>query len=190
MEEITMETDVQMELFNREVLKEMKEGGDCFTAPTQSLLNVMIKAGMSPRAISGLLEFTGVRKDHRHYFGAPVISSESQWKDMIPGWLKRAVYQERFEIICREYRKNEIGFRAGITEALAVLMPASMEAPLDHEWANIYVWCGKEAGIRYQGKSEEHFKDICDFAELGNDEKRNLDRLLMDIRSKVIKNHW
>ncbi len=185
-----MKTDNQLELFNEEVLMEMKEISDCFTPRIQNLLKVMVKMGMSPKAVSGLLELTGLGREHKQYFGAPIISSESQWRETLPDWLKKAVYQERFDIICKEYNEGEIGIRAGFTEAVTVLMPASMEAPLSHEMANIYLWCAKEAGIRYQGKSEEDFKGICDIRELDSDEKRQLDRLLADIRSKVIINHW
>jgi hypothetical protein len=150
----------------------------------------MLDIGMSPKILSGLLELTGVKKEHKHYFGAPIIAHQSSWMDTIPDWLKKVVYKERFEIITKEYEKNEIGIYSGLSEAVCVLMPASMEAPLAHEWANIYLWTGKQVSLKYNSKSEELFKGICDFEKLSDYEEYLLKKLRADIRRRVIKNHW
>ena len=69
-------------------------------------------------------------------------------------------------------------------------MPASLEFPLSGEWVNIYGWVFTKIGIKYGSKTEEEMKDICENRDLSSDEKRELDRLLVEIREKVIKNHW
>ncbi len=184
-----METQ-QMELFSIETMNEIKVSGDCFGLKTQRLIGEMLKIGVSPRLIAAFLEMTGLQKMHKHYFGAPIVSFKSPWKEEIPDWLKKAVYHERFETICKEHEQGVVGHFAGYTEAVAVIMPASLEFPLSGEWVNIYGWVFTKIGIKYGSKTEEEMKDICENRDLSSDEKRELDRLLVEIREKVIKNHW
>ncbi|MFA7232332.1 MAG: hypothetical protein WC071_13755, partial [Victivallaceae bacterium] len=129
-------------------------------------------------------------KEHKQYFGAPILSSASLWKGAIPHWLKLAIYQERLEIICNEHNRNEVDGLAGYPEAVAVLMTASLQSPLQYDWTNIYTWVGREVSIKYQGKSKEDFKGVCDIDELSSYEKDELNRLLADIRRNVIKQHY
>ena len=126
---------VQLNLF--EIIVEAESSSDRITEKMQMMIKIMLQTGMSPKAISALLELTGLRKEHKQYFGAPIISSDSLWHDAIPHWLKLAIYQERLEIICNEHNKQEIGIYAGHPEAVAVLLSASLGAPLDSEWVNI-----------------------------------------------------
>jgi hypothetical protein len=179
---------IQLNLF--EIIGEVGNSGDCITKNTQTMIKIMLKTGMSPKAISALLELTGLRKEHKQYFGAPIISSASLWHDAIPYWLRLAIYQERLEIICDEHNQNKVGVWAGYPEAVAVLMTASLESPLHSEWADIYTWVGREVSIKYNGMSKENFKGVCDKDELSSYEKDELNRLLADIRRKVIKSHY
>ena len=185
-----MDNLMQLELFPQDVLDEMRQSGDCFTPKIQNILKMMLDIGMSPRILYSLLEFTGLKKEYKHYFGAPIVAKESGWMDTIPDWIKNAVYKERFEIICKEYNENRIGIYASYPEAMCVLMPASMDAPLNRDWTNIYTWLGKQVCIKHQKKQEEDFKRICDIEKLSRDEQEQLNRLLADIRRKTIKNHW
>ena len=179
---------IQLNLF--EIIGEVDSSDDGLTENTQTMIKIMLKTGMSPKVISALLELTGLRKEHKQYFGAPIISSASLWHDAIPHWLKLAIYQERLEIICDEHNRHELGVWAGYPEAVAVLMTASLESPLHSEWADIYTWVGREVSIKYNGKSRDDFKGICDKDELSSYEKDELSRLLADIRRKVIKSHY
>ena len=179
---------IQLNLF--EVIVELDKSSDVITEKLPQLIKTMLKSGMSPKAISVLLDLTPLRKEHKQYFGAPIISSDSLWHDMIPAWLKLAIYQERLEIICDEHNRNEIGIYAGYPEAVALLMSASLGAPLNSEWVDIYTWVSREVSIKYNGKSIDDFKGICEKDELSHYEQDELNRLLADIRRKVIKNHY
>lgn len=179
---------IQLNLF--EIIGEAESSSKGITEKMQMMIKIMLKTGMSPKAIAALLELTGLRKEHKQYFGAPIISSDSLWHDAIPAWLKLAIYQERLEIICTEHKRNEIGIYAGYSDAVAVLMSASLAAPLNSEWCDIYTWVGREVSIKYNGKSKADFKGICEKDELSNYEKGELNGLLADIRRKVIKNHY
>ena len=69
-------------------------------------------------------------------------------------------------------------------------MTASLESPLQYEWCEVYTWVGREVSIKYNGKSKDDFKGVCDKDELSNYEKDKFNRLLADIRRKVIKSHY
>jgi hypothetical protein len=185
-----MDNLIQLELFPEDVLEELRTTGDCFTPKIQTMIKVMLDIGMSPKVLCLLLEFTGLNKEHKYYFGAPIVAKESGWMDAIPDWIKSAVYKERFEIICKEYNEDNIGIYASYSEAMCVLMPASMEAPLTKDWANIYTWLGKQVCIKHQKNKEEDFEGICDFQKLSDYENSVLKNLLADIRKKAIKNSW
>lgn len=179
---------IQLSLF--EIIVEAESSSGSITEKMQMMIKIMLKTGMSPKAIAALLELTSLRKEHKQYFGAPIICSDSLWHDTIPAWLKLAIYQERLEIICNEHNKQEIGIYAGYPDAVAVLMAASLAAPLNSEWCDIYTWLGREVTVKYQGKSRDDFKGVCEKDELSNYEKGELNELLADIRRKVIKNHY
>ena len=183
---IAVPEKIQLNLF--EIIGKIDNSGDGITESAQMMIKIMLKTGMSPKVISALLELTGLRKEHKQYFGAPIISSASLWHDAIPYWLRLAIYQERLEIIFNEH--NEVGVYAGYPEAVAILMTASLEAPLNYEWTEIYTWVGREVSIKYNGKSRDDFKGVCDKDELSSYEKDELNRLLADLRRKVIKSHY
>ncbi len=67
----------------------------------------------------------------------PLIVHSCPWADTIPDWLKAQVKVERL-IALMKCHGNET--TATDAEALAYLMPASLEAPLDHEWTQIYLY--------------------------------------------------
>ena len=121
---------IQLNLF--EFIGEMIKPNCEITEKSQKMIEIMLDTGMSPKAISVLLSMLELRKEHLHYFSAPIVSSQSMWKDALPDWLKKAIYKERFEIICNEHNQSEVGIHAGLTEAVAVLMPSSLEAPLNY----------------------------------------------------------
>jgi hypothetical protein len=179
---------IQLNLFD--VIGELHNSSCGFTEKIQQMLNIMLNTGMSPKAISVLMAMLEISKEHLHYFNAPIISANSMWKDTLPDWLKHAIYKERFGIICSEHNQNKIGIHAGLTEAVAVLMPSSLEAPLNYEYANIYTWCGKQVSIKYNGKTESDFTGVCEMDKLPRYEQEQLNKLLADIRRKVIKNHY
>ena len=177
---IAVNERVQLNLL--ELIGEADNSSNRITEKMQMMIKIILKTGMSPKTIAALLELTSLRKEHKQYFGAPIISSDSLWHDAIPAWLKLAVYQERLEIICNEHNRNEVGVYAGYPDAVAVLMSASLAAPLNSEWTDIYTWVGREVSIKYNGKSKADFKDICEKDELSNYEKGELNGLLADIR--------
>jgi hypothetical protein len=93
-EELNMSEMIQLNLFD--VIGELHSSNCGFTPKIQKMISIMLDVGMSPKAISVLLEMLEPKKEHLHYFNAPIISSQSMWKDTLPVWLKQAVYKERY----------------------------------------------------------------------------------------------
>ena len=89
----------------------------------------MNRGQISERVISDL---AGVFTD-------PIIVFPSGgWEDTIPDWLKQAITMERLVMNMKALKGEEM--TGTDAEACAYLMPASLAQPLDHDWAEIYLY--------------------------------------------------
>lgn len=73
----------------------------------------------------------------------PIILHRCSWatKDFIPEWLRQRITLDRMiELMVADKEGREP--TGTDSEALAYLMPACMEAPMDHDWAQIYLYLG------------------------------------------------
>ena len=73
-------------------------------------------------------------------FTDPIIAYPSPWMDTIPQWLKEQITLDRLIEQMKAARGQEP--TGTDSEALAYLYPASLEAPLDHDWTEIYLYLG------------------------------------------------
>jgi hypothetical protein len=64
----------------------------------------------------------------------PVIVHRSPWADMLPEWVRGQIKMERLAALM----KGDPGM-ATDAEAMAYIYPASLDAPLDHDWTEIYL---------------------------------------------------
>ena len=79
----------------------------------------------------GISDIVGVFTD-------PIIAFPSPWNQDIPDWVKGQITLERLVMNMRVLKGEEpTGTDA---EALAYLMPASLEAPLGSGWTQIYLY--------------------------------------------------
>ncbi len=79
----------------------------------------------------GISDIVGVFTD-------PIITYPSPWNAGIPQWLKEWITIERLVMNIKVSKEEEvIGTDA---EALAYIMPASLEFPLDSDWTQIYLY--------------------------------------------------
>jgi len=68
----------------------------------------------------------------------PIIVMPGGWGDSLPDWVKPAITLERFlENIKHSRGEEPTGTDA---EAMAYLYTASLEAPMDHDWSQIYLY--------------------------------------------------
>ncbi len=81
------------------------------------------------------------------YLTSPVIVYPSAWQDDIPKDLLKNITMSR--LLC-QIKGEEM---ASYAEVTAYMMPRTYEAPMPHEWVNIYTW----ASLQYikQFKSKE-----------------------------------
>jgi hypothetical protein len=84
-------------------------------------------------------------------FCDPIIVFPGGWGDTLPEWLKTAITLERLEVNMRALKGEEM--TATDTEACAYLYAAALTQPMDHDWAQIYLYIATKTYRRW-GKNE------------------------------------
>ena len=79
----------------------------------------------------GISDIVGVFMD-------PIITYPSPWNADIPQWLKEWITIERLILNIKASKGEEV--TGTDAEALAYIMPASLEFPLDSDWTQIYLY--------------------------------------------------
>ena len=115
----------------------------------------------------GISEIVGVFID-------PIIVFPGGWGDTLPDWLKQAITLERLVENARALKEGEM--TGTDAEACAYLYTASLTQPIDHDWAQIYLYIAgqvyekhrtKDSGvtmpddIRVESLSDEQMRDLC-----------------------------
>lgn len=115
-------------------------------------------------------------------FTAPVIVYPSSWADTLPDWIKPEVTLQRLARLM----KGDDGLATDV-EALAYMYPRALEAPLDHDWTQIYLYLGtKVMGSRLTSKGVGIPTDI-KVEQLSPDQERELIGLKRWIRERQRK---
>lgn len=167
-------------------------GGRSISDQTKQMMLAMLDLGLDKRAIGALLDIAGYRKAHLDYVLGPIITHRTPWSADLPAWLYPAIYKDRLELIFAEHDAGNVGELATLSEVLAVLMPATAEAPLSHEWVNVHTWVAQRVYDKHRAPvSGVTFAEAMDgdvVAELSDFErKEHLHRLQYDIRRKVVQ---
>jgi len=122
----------------------------------------------------GISDIVGVFTD-------PIIAYPSPWMDTIPDRLKERITLDRL-IMCMRVQKGEEPTGTD-SEALAYLYPLTLEAPLDHNWVQIYLYLGtKVFGSNGQTMPDDIRRDSLD-----DEQMKDLDRLKAWIYERRIK---
>jgi len=117
----------------------------------------------------GMSEIVGVFTD-------PIIVFPGGWGDSLPDWLKSAITLDRLVMNMSALKGEEM--TGTDAEACAYLYTASLTQPMDHDWAQIYLyiankvysqWRSKESGVTMP-------EDIL-VETLTDDQMRDLNRL-------------
>ena len=66
---------------------------------------------------------------------SPIIMYPSPWQSFIPRRMIETIPVERMKALANDE------YTATIVECAVYLYPASLEAPLDHDWTEIYLYC-------------------------------------------------
>ena len=189
----------QPHLFTLDLPKPSTSSSNILTDQHQQMLLVMVEMGMDKSAIAALLQVGNIAlsKDQYRFLCGPIVQHESSWRDTTPPWLFEAVTAERLMILFEEYEdgKKE-GWRVGHAELTSVMYPRTMDAPMHHEHAQIYLWASINASAKKYGWSiKEGWKNLgmVDYPVRDEDVVKpsgryyyDYQRICSDIRRKVV----
>jgi hypothetical protein len=116
---------------------------------TLKMLQILASLNTPKELLATLLEIAEFSVHHIRYLAGPLVIYGNSWSDTIPQWLKFACIQDRLELICNEYEQNQVGKYATATEVLTYMMPATYDAPLHRDYADLYLWVGNEVLTKY-----------------------------------------
>ena len=117
----------------------------------------------------GISDIVGVFTD-------PIIVYPGGWMDTLPDWIKPAITMERLlEGLKAHKGEQPTGTDA---EAMAYMYPRTMEAPLDRDWVDIYLWLGKTVMERHNPFNKDTpWPDDLEVKPLTKDQERDLAHL-------------
>ncbi len=190
----------QPHLFTLDLPKASPSNSNVLTDQHQQMMLMMAEMGMNKDVIAALLQTADLpfSKDQYRFLCGPIVQHESQWRDTTPPWLFGAVTAERLRILFDEYEdgKKE-GWKVGHAELTAVIYPRTMDAPMDHDYSQIYLWASINASSKKHGWSiKEGWKQLgmSDYPVRDEDVIKpsgryyyDYQRICGDIRRKVIK---
>jgi hypothetical protein len=102
----------------------------------------------------------------------PILVFPGGWGDTLPEWLKETITLERLVMNMRALKGEEM--TGTDAEACAYLYTASLTAPMDSDWTQIYLYvAGKTYSRHKQGGLPEDIR----VESLRDDQVRDLDRL-------------
>ena len=106
----------------------------------------------------------------------PIIVFPGGWGDTLPDWLKTSITLERLAMNMESVKGEEM--TGTDSEACAYLMTASLTQPLDHDWAQIYLYIAGKVytGWRSKDSGVEVPEDIR-VESITDDQMRDLNRL-------------
>jgi len=120
---------------------------------------------MEPAIEKGISDIIGALTD-------PIIAFPGGWGDSIPEWLKNAITLERLVMNMKALKGEEpTGTDA---EACAYLNTASLTAPMDSDWSQIYLYV---AGKTYSRWHKSELPDDIRVDSLNNQQTVDLNRL-------------
>jgi hypothetical protein len=151
-------------------------------------LQLLLEISGNKEIIATMLEIAEFNLNHIRWMAAPLIVHGNPWSATIPHWLPLAAYQERLEQIYQEHQNGTIGNQATAAEVLACIYPASLEAPMSHQWTNVYLWVGNEVMTKHKRlKAGQSFWEIVagqpvNFSQI----KHDFAEIATDIRSRCV----
>lgn len=104
-----------------------------------------------------------------------IIVFPGGWGDTLPDWLKTSITLERLVMNMKSLKGEEM--TGTDSEACAYLMTASLTQPMDHDWAQIYLyiagkvyekWRTKDSGVTMPDDIRVESLDIGQMADLNH----------------------
>jgi len=99
-------------------------------------VEAQVNAGANDKDIQAMIsDIIGIFKN-------PIILYPGGWEDTLPPRMYEEITMQRF--VQQMKAKGKPIEESTDAEALAYLYSAVLVAPMSHEWANIYVWLGRD----------------------------------------------
>ncbi|MFN6475336.1 hypothetical protein [Nostoc sp. DedQUE07] len=157
---------------------------------TRAMLLLLAELDTNKEVIAALLEMGDMEMGHIRYIAAPVMVHRGAWSDTIPSWIFRAIAIDRLKLVFEEHDKGIVGNLVTPGEIVAVMMPASYEAPMKSRWVDVYLWACNEAMVAHN-RLKDGVKDTWELIGCRPVEyksiKHDYEELARDIRSKVVE---
>jgi len=105
-------------------------------------------------------------------FCDPILVFPGGWGDSLPEWIKTSITLERLEMNMRALKGEEM--TGTDAEACAYLYTACLTQPMDHDWAQIYLYI---AGKTYTRWKKTEMPDDIRVESLTDEQMRDLNHL-------------
>ena len=118
------------------------------------MLQAMAGMGLSRRAIGAMTSVfmpDTLSPDDRRFLMGPLVVHENGWTETLPAWLHDQVGQERVGIVFGLTPQ----YIVGPAEIAAVMYAATLAAPLNHYYADLYCWATIHADARRKREEPE-----------------------------------
>ena len=158
------------------------------TPNVRRMLTTLLEMGMSKEIIATFLEVSLLNPALVRYLAGPIIVHKSPWADTLPSWLMSATISDRLEAVFKEHDTGIVGQLATPSDLLAHMMPATMDAPLQRDWVNVYMWAGNETLTKHKRLSggQSYWEMVGEKAIAYEEIKNDYECLARDIRAKVV----
>lgn len=160
------------------------------TPATKAMFLLLAELDMNKEVTAALLELSDLELWHIRYIAGPVIVHRGAWSDCIPPWIFRAIAIDRLKLIFDELDIGIVGKLATPAEIVAVMMPASYEAPMKSRWSDVYLWACNEAMVAHN-RLKDGVKDTWELIGCRPVQYKSIkddyEELARDIRSKVVE---
>jgi len=121
----------------------------------------------TPKTVEkGISEVVGALTD-------PILVFPGGWGDTLPEWLKNAITLERLAMNMKALKGEEM--TGTDAEACAYLNTASLTQPMDHDWAQIYLYIAGKTYAQWNNKNQ--LPEDIRVESLNDDQMRDLNRL-------------
>lgn len=154
----------------------------------QANMEPMLDIESMPKEKTGTASRFSLDKGIDNLVGAlcdPIIVHQCGWatRDMIPEWLRNRITLDRMIelMVAHKEGREPIGTDS---EALAYLIPASMEAPMGHDWSQIYLYL---ATVVMSGEKDKMVPDDIRVDKLDDMQQQDLMRLKRWLYSTKLK---
>lgn len=160
------------------------------TPSTRAMMLLMTEMGIDKEVTAALLELSDMEIGHIRYIAGPIMVHRGAWSDCIPPWVFRAIAIDRLKLVFEEHDKGIVGNLVTPGEIVAVMMPASYEAPMKSRWTDVYLWACNEAMVAHN-RLKNGVKDTWELIDCRpvqyHSIKDDYEDLARDIRAKVVE---